>query len=169
MNDNALSGGKASKVARWTGYGLLAVIAVVFGLFFIVGYNRQYAENPNFREPLLTGTVVTFVLLMLLVAVVVALWSVTQSLQRRDKSSSEYNGIPARLIAMAVAGGTILLMVITWFFGSKTQMMVNGNNFSDSFWLKTADMFVVSILIMLATAIATTLYATWRSRHNSSS
>ncbi|MBR4389804.1 MAG: hypothetical protein IKT00_11570 [Prevotella sp.] len=167
MNDNVLSGGKTAKVARWTGYGLLAVIAVVFGLFFIIGYDRQYAENPNFREPLLTGVVVTFVLLMLLAAVVVALWSVTKSLQRRDDSISEGNGIPARYIAMAVAVATVLLLALTWIFGSKTQMLVNGNNFDDGFWLKTADMFVISILFMIAAAIAATLFATWRSRHNS--
>ena len=166
MKQYALRDWNAEKVARWTSYGLLVVIAVVFVLFFLVGYNRPYAENPNFREPLLTGMVVAFVLLLLFTAIIVAVWSLIKTSRMRDEDASSHNGIPARRIALAVAGGTILLMVLAWLFGSNKTMMVNGNSFTNSFWLKTADMFVCSILVLLTAAIIATLYATWRSRHN---
>ena len=168
MKQATLRGLLPEKLARWALYGLLAVIALVFVLFFLVGYDRPYADNPNFREPLLTGVVVAFVILILFAAVVVALWSVVKTIRRHD-DKAVYNGLPVRRIAMAVTGGTLFLLVLTWLLGSKQSMIVNGHTFSDTFWLKTADMFVYSILILLAAAIVTTMFASWRNRHNSSS
>lgn len=159
-------GQQPATIGRWVFYALMAVIAVVFISFFLVGYDRPFEENPNFREPLLTGTVVSFVLLFLLAAVVVAVWSVSKTLRTRRSDAASHNGVPARRIAWGVVVGSLLLLAFTWLVGSGREMMVNGHRFSDKFWLKTADMFVCSVLIMLAVTLAVVLYASWRSRRN---
>lgn len=153
-------------MGRWVLYALMAVIAVVFALFFLVGYDRPYDENPNFREPWLTGAVVAFMLFIIVVAVVVAAWSMAKRLRMRNLEAQTDNGVPARHIAVGVAAGALLLLAFTWGVGSSGEMLINGHAFTDSFWLKTADMFVYSILILLVATIAAVLYASWRSRQN---
>lgn len=161
-----IRGQQPEKIGRWVLYALMAVIAVVFALFFLVGYDRPYEENPNFSEPWLTGTVVSFVLLLLLVAVIVAVWSVVKSLRARQRELTNDNGVPARRIALGVSVGALIIMVVTWLVGSSREMLINGHPFSDSFWLKTADMFVYSVLILLAATIVAVIYSSYRSRHN---
>ena len=57
------------------------------------------------------------------------------------------NGIPARRITYTTYGITALILLLTFVFGSTQTMMVNGENFTDSFWLRITDMFVNSSLL----------------------
>ena len=67
---------KAVKVSQSVFYLLMTLIVVVYALFFLVGYEHPYDENPDFNAPLLTGVLITFVLLLLLMAVAVTLFAV---------------------------------------------------------------------------------------------
>ena len=68
---------KAVKVSQSVFYLLMTLIVVVYALFFLVGYEHPYDENPDFNAPLLTGVLITFVLLLLLMAVAVTLFAVS--------------------------------------------------------------------------------------------
>ena len=58
----------AERISKRVFIALLAVIAVVFVAFYLIGFNRPYADDPNFNEPLLTDVVLVFMFLILLLA-----------------------------------------------------------------------------------------------------
>ena len=47
---------------------LVALTAVVFGLFWLVGFDMPFIDDPKFNAHLLTDVVIFFVYLMLLLA-----------------------------------------------------------------------------------------------------
>ena len=49
---------------------LVAITVVVFGAFWLVGFNMPFMDDPQFNAPLLTDLVIVFVYIMLFLAVV---------------------------------------------------------------------------------------------------
>ena len=45
----------AERIARWVFLALIVLTAIVFGAFYLIGFNRPYADDPNFNAPLLTN------------------------------------------------------------------------------------------------------------------
>ena len=43
-------------------YVLIAIATLLFALFYMVGYNQPYDENPDINAPLFTGAVIWFML-----------------------------------------------------------------------------------------------------------
>ena len=72
------------------------------------------------------------------------------------------NGIPARRITYTTYGITALILLLTFVFGSTQTMMVNGENFTDSFWLRMTDMFVNSSLLLLVLAAGVVAFGATR-------
>ena len=149
------------QIARWPAarlsaavlYALLVVAAVVFVAFYLVGFNRPFDEDPNFNEPLLTTVVIVVMWLMLVAALVAAVLSVVRSLKVRDKQQSTLNGIPVRRLALLSGGGLLLCLLLTFLTGSSAPMLINGQRYADSMWLKVADMFINTAIILLLIAI----------------
>ena len=48
---------------------LVAITVVVFGAFWLVGFNMPFMDDPQFNAPLLTDLVIVFVYIMLFMAV----------------------------------------------------------------------------------------------------
>lgn len=78
-------------------------------------------------------------ILVLVAALVVTGVSVAHSLKANRRPKTE-NGVPSRLIALAVAGGVALLLLLTGLLGD------------------IADMFIISATVMLMAATASLLY-----------
>ena len=53
----------------WLKIGLVAVSAVVFALFWLIGYDMPYEEDADFNAPLLTDALLGYVYLLTAVAV----------------------------------------------------------------------------------------------------
>ena len=49
-------------------YILVGVSAVVFALFYLVGYDLPFDENPDFNAPLFTDVLIVLMVLVLLLA-----------------------------------------------------------------------------------------------------
>lgn len=150
------------RISQYVLYAMVSLTALLFALFWIVGYNRPFADDPNFVEPLFTNALLLFMLLLFVAAVAVAVWSVSRSLKKRGKSERMDNNIPVKMIAYGVVGLTFLLLIITFLLGSSSSMQVNGRVFSDVFWLKMSDMFVNTSLAMILIAAGAVIFGLTR-------
>jgi len=141
---------------------ILLLTAVVFIAFFLIGYAHPYPENPDFIEPRLTDVLMGFTLLIVLVAIALAMGAVLLSLRKRNASQQEDNKLPTKGIAIGVVGLTAITMVVALLLGSTSSMKVNGADFDDPTWLRAADMFVLSAIILMVVATALVALATIR-------
>lgn len=142
-------------------YYIIGATAVIFLLFWFIGYDRPFEDNPNFNAPLFTDAVLGLMLVMVLGAIIISLWTVWRSLKIRGKGEQTVNNIPAKKISYTITGGVLVILLLTFLFGSSDPMEINGMEYTDAFWLRTADMLINTIIIIIiAAAIAVLLGAT---------
>lgn len=60
----------------------VAITVVVFGAFWLVGFNMPFMDDPQFNAPLLTDLVIVFVYIMLFLAVVAVALSMSGWVRR---------------------------------------------------------------------------------------
>lgn len=143
-------------------YVLIGIAALVFVLFFSVGFYAPFAENPAFNAPLLTDALIVFMWILLGLTVLAILLSVFHTVKAISVKQRVVNGIPTYKITIAVFGTTFLCLVLSFIFGSSESMVINGTTYADKFWLKASDMFVTSSLILLLAAIGASVFGATR-------
>lgn len=148
----------ADKIAHTVFYVLLALIVLMFGLFFLVGYEHPFEEDPEYNAPLLSGTLVCFTLVFILLTAIVWMTAAIISIKRRKKEGNMVNGIRSNRVSLAIVLCTSLILIITFIFGSSSPLIINGVTYQSAFWLKVADMFVYSIIAMLVMSIIVVAY-----------
>ena len=151
------------RIAKVAFYALVAIAAVVFILFYTIGFNKRYSYDPNFNEPRLTFVLIFFVAAVILLALGVALWAIITTIMGRGKTEKVVNGIPAARISTTVAISTFVVLVLTFLIGSSEAVNVNGKAFDNAFQLRSADMFVLSSAVMLILAVAAVIYGAYHS------
>ncbi len=143
------------QLSRWVLYALSALTACLFALYYLIGYDQPYVENPDFNEPLLTTTLLYFMYTLLATTVGISVWSILRETKRRRSESKVSNGIPTSIISRCVAGGTLMVFVLTFVLGSTQPLTTNGKSFTDGMLLRMADQFInTSILLLVAVALA---------------
>lgn len=143
------------QLSRWVLYALSALTAFMFALYYLIGYDQPYVENPDFNEPLLTTALLFFMYALLVTTVGIGVCSILREAKRRGSESKVSNGIPTSLISRCVAGGTLMVFVLTFVLGSTQPLMTNGKSFTDSMLLRMADQFInTSIFLLIAAALA---------------
>ena len=144
---------QTEKLSKRVFYGIVAIIIVIFSMFYLIGYHTPYWDNPDFNSPLLTNVLLAFMFLLLVCTVCLSVWSVVTSLKKRGKGERLYNGIPVKRNAYLVVLCTLLLLIVTFLLASSNPMSVNGKEYANVWWLKLSDMFICSsgILILIAT------------------
>jgi len=88
----------------------------------------------------------------------VLLFSVVRGVCLREKSFTTVNGIPVGRIAAATATGTSAILAVTFLTASEQPLTVNGGQYTEWIWLKTADMFIFTSLLMIAAASAVVVF-----------
>lgn len=152
----------AEKISRRVFLLLMAIAAAVFVLFYGIGFDELYLDNPDFNAPLFTDVLIAFTLLLLLLALVVAGASVAKRIRPSAKEGTTTNGVPEARINRGVAIFTLLCLVVTFLIGSSSAMTINGEPFHEVLWLKVADMFVFTSLSLLLVAVGTVVFeAVW--------
>ena len=139
-------------------YILAGTACVVFLLFWLVGFNLPFDDDPNFTAPLFTNLLLALIYVLTLLAVGMAVWSVWRTLKVRGKSESVDNNIPARKVSCAVVFTTLGSMLLFFIIGSSQPMTINGVSYTDGFWLKMSDMFVCTSLFMIAAGVGVVIY-----------
>lgn len=152
----------AEKLSQRVFYILIGIAVVVFGAFFLIGYDMPFDENPDFNAPLFTDALILVMWLVLAVAIVLAVWAAVREYRASKSGTDVVNGIPCGKIRRLVWAGTLLLLVATFAVGASAPMLVNGANYEDWLWLKVSDMFVYSSLVLLAAAIAAVIFGATR-------
>ena len=147
-------------------YALVAVTLVVFVLFYFVGYNHPYSENPDFIEPRLTVAVIVLAMAISFLALGVTAWAVVMALKKKGKAQKKIHGINAALISTVVVAFTTLLLVASFLVGSSEAINVNGKEYNDNIALRGADMFVLSSVIMMVVDAAAVAWGTIKSHLN---
>lgn len=139
-------------------YVIAAVTMVIFLLFWLVGYDRPYEDDPNFTAPLFTNALLLLMYIVLVAAVVVVAWSMARGFKTSGGRQTRFNNIPTRRISLCVSAGTIVLMLLTFALGSSQPMRINGANYTDAFWLKVSDMFIFTSGLLIVAAIVAVAY-----------
>lgn len=143
----------AEQISTRVLYVLIAVIVLLFGAFFLIGFDIHYDEDPTFNAPLFTDAVLIFIYILVLATVGMTAYAVYRSIRGRDKTSDTINNIPAAKIAGFTAGLTVVCLLLTFLLGSSEPVMVNGVKYSDAFWLKATDMFINTASVLLLVAV----------------
>ena len=138
---------------------LIGIIAVTFCAFFLIGYDNPYEENPAFNAPRLTNVIIILSYLLIIGTLALTVFSLVMAYRNRNKSAAVVNNVPAARIAYIISGGVVALFILTFLFGSLAPMVINGEQFTQTLWLKTADMFIFTAIAMLVVAIAAVAYS----------
>lgn len=144
-------------------YVLVALCVVIFAMFWFVGYDRPYDDNPNYTAPLFTGAVLVLSYLLVLGGMGCAVWSVLRALKIRGKGEAYDNNIPVKRIGYTIFFGVLGLLIVTFALGSSSQMLINGVQFTDKFWLKFSDMLISTSLILAVVAVGAVVYGSSKS------
>lgn len=148
----------AEKLSHVVLYSLMALTAFVFLLFYFVGYDIPAVWDEKYNNPLFTDVVIVLMLLLILAALFLAVATKVLSL-RKNHTDAVVNGIHGKRITWAVVGGTAVLMALTYIAFPANEIIVNGIAFSDGVWLRAANMFVISSLVLVFLAVVAIVVA----------
>ena len=151
----------AEQVSQRIFYILIALAVLVFGLFFLVGYDMPFEENPDFTAPLFTDVLIGLMWLFLVGGIGLAIYSMWKD-YRGSRSEAMVNGVPVRRIFRITWIGLLALLVLTFALGSSAPMLINGENYADWLWLKLSDMFVITSLLMLLAGMGAVIFGATR-------
>ena len=138
------------KVSYYIFYVLIALILVVLGLFFCVGY-----ENPvgDYNAPQHTETLLFLMYAMLAVCVVVTV--VGSLAQFVTGLKDDPKGAMKTLLFV---GLFVAVLVVSYSLGSDVPVVQgDGKEFTDATWLKLTDMTLYAIYFLVAVAIIYTI------------
>ena len=151
-----------SVVSQSAFYTIVAIATLLFALFYLVGFDRPYDENPDFNAPLLTGAVIWLMLIVTAVATVACIASGVRSIRMGGRQGRAENGVPARRIALWLTALVALALVATFALVPATPVTVNSAPYTDAFWLRTTEMLVDTSLLLLAVAVGAIVYSRTR-------
>ena len=117
----------------------------------------------SFVSPFFADVMLTLVYVALAAAIGVSAYSVWHGLRNRRKGDDIVNGVPAGRIGWCVAVGLVVCLVVTFLLGSSSPVMTNGVRFSDTFWLKTTDMFIYTSILLIVGCFVSAIVSRFRS------
>ena len=138
------------KVSYYIFYVLIALILVVLGLFFCVGYNNPVGEH---NAPEHTETLLFLMYAMLgvciIVTVVGSLLQFVTSLKDNPKGAMK---------SLLFVGLFVAVLAVAYAMGSDAPVVKgDGTVFTDAAWLKLTDMTLYAIYFLVATASVATI------------
>lgn len=137
---------------------IIALVCLLFALFWLVGYGRPYDDDPNFSAPLFTDAVIIFMEVLVVATACCAVWSLVRGLKIRGKGEKQENNVPVKKIGYSVTVGTVVLLAVTFLLGSSDPMSINGVPYTQVFWLKAADMLISSSLVLMVVAAGAMIF-----------
>ena len=142
---------KASKIASIVYYVLLALSAVVFVLFFCVGFGNQESLPSGFyKSPQFTNLLMWW--MYILVAICGICTVVGAVTAKGGKVDSQ---MPAWGDTLAKVGLWLFVpvLLVTWFLGSKAPIMTGTGLYEDAFWLQATDAIIYTVYVLLVVTV----------------
>lgn len=115
-----------------------------------------------FVSPLIADIMLWLMYIASTVAIVVTVVSVVRTVRLRTKDDEVVNGVPRTRMAWVVVIAFLLCLVLTFVLGSSEPIRTNGELFTDPFWLKAADMFIYTSLILIIGCFAGVVLSRFR-------
>ena len=140
---------------------MIGLAVLVFGLFYLIGYDLPFDENPDFNAPLFTDVLIFLMWLFLIGGVGLAVYSMVKD-YRSSRSEAVVNGVPVRRIFRITWLTLLAVLILTFLLGGSDPMLINGENYADWLWLKLSDMFVITSLLMLLAGIGAVCFGATR-------
>ena len=103
----------------------------------------------SFVSPFIADIMLWLMYIAIVVAVIVTIVSMARTVRLRTKDEEVVNGVPRTRMAWIVIIAFLLCLVLTFLLGSSEPVKTNGELFTDTFWLKAADMFIYTSLILI--------------------
>ena len=137
------------KVSYYIFYVLIALILVVLGLFFCVGYNNPMGE---YNAPEHTETLIYFMYAMTAICVFVTVFGALAKFVSGLKDNPK--GAIKSLVALVLFVGVI---AVCYGMASEEPLtMADGSIYNDTMWLKLTDCMIYVMYFLLAvTGVAT--------------
>ena len=138
------------RVSYYALYVMMALIVVVLGMFFGVGYNNPVGE---YNSPEHTETLIYFMYLMFGVCVAVTILGALVQFVTGLKDNPK--GAMKSLIGLVLF---VAVLVVSYAVSSDSPLqMASGEIFTDAALLKLSDMMIYSIYLLLGVAAVATL------------
>lgn len=153
---------KARHISQLVFCVLMTLIVLLYALFWLVGYDRPYDDNPDLNAPLFTGTLIVAMIVLMVLAVAATVVSGVRSFAHMHGAGARENGIASMRIALGTAAAVIVVMAATFALAPTGGMSVNGAVYADALWLRMAEMFVDTSLLLLAVAVVAVAYGYMR-------
>jgi hypothetical protein len=121
----------------------------------------------NYESPVFVSLVLYTIYTLLAAAVAVTVWSVTMGIRKQRNAKNHHGGIPARRIALLTGILLTGTMTMGWLTASVQPLTVNGKAYTNTFWLRTSDMLITTVIVLTAVLLLAALYGliTRRNRH----
>lgn len=140
------------KVSKWVLIGLMSVSIIIFILFFAVGYDRPWEENPHMNDPQLLDVLCywTFALAAACSVFMIGSFILYIIQHGLDKSIAYLWGLPVVSVVVGLVIG----------IGNKAEtLMINGKAWNDPTDIILTDISIWGIAILSVIAIAVTIWS----------
>ena len=115
-----------------------------------------------FVSPFIADIMLWLMYIAIVVAVIVTIVSMIRTVRLRTKDEEVVNGVPRTRMAWIIVVAFLLCLVLTFLLGSSEPVRTNGELFTDTFWLKAADMFIYTSLILIIGCFAGVVLSRFR-------
>lgn len=153
-----IAGWTTERISTTVLYAIIGLVTVVFAAFFLVGFDMEQPDVPGFNAPLLTGTLIGLMWLLLVVAAIAFGMSVIRGYKTRGKEGKVVNAIPAARISYASLGTMVVLLILSFAFAPTDAILINGESFTDGFWLRVSEMFVFTSIVLIVIAAGAVIF-----------
>lgn len=115
--------------------------------------------NPS--SPLFVELLLWTVYVLLAVSIALTAWSMVRSMRMRSHELKADNGIAAGPIAWGVALLLVALLALTYALAGTDPLSINGQPFTDPFWLRTSDMLISTSVVLMGLAALGVALGVW--------
>ena len=115
----------AEKISQQVFYIMIGLAVLVFGLFFLVGYDLPFEENPDFNAPLFTDVLILLMWLFLIGGTGLAVFSMIRDYRSSKSEAVVLKGTESEFCGKTTPA-TILVAGVVLFEGNTGDIILKG-------------------------------------------
>jgi amino acid transporter len=152
---------KELKISTWVLSALFAISIIIFGIFFFVGFDTPWEDNPKMKDPQFIDLLLWFNYIMIGCTLVITIISAIMQIVQGSSIANE-KGIAGH--TNTIAWGVLVIALVAGFFigkGDTEELLANGKSWNPADPENVTDnilagVSMISIIILtLGTFIAT--------------
>lgn len=142
---------KSHQISNWVFIALFIVSIVIFGMFYLVGFDNPQGE---YNAPEHTDLLIKFMYFMIALCVVSAVgFAIFNGISLvGGPKGVNISGVPGGLITCISWGIFVITLVVSYIIASDAPVKTGDGVYDDVFWLKMTDMFIYAIYALMVVA-----------------